>query len=54
VVTCTFRVQFPDGSAARITIPDMKFDPIPLNVSGRDAYIEMNFSFKATGYLLST
>jgi hypothetical protein len=53
-VNCTFRVQFPNTQVARITIPDMKFDPIPFAVSGRDAYVSMSFSFKATTYLLST
>jgi hypothetical protein len=52
-VSCTFRISFPDGTINRITIPDMKFDPIPFTVGGRDAYVEMSFSFKATTYLRS-
>lgn len=52
-VSVTFRLQFPSGVIARITIPDMKFDPIPLNAGQRDAYVEMNFTYKATSYLLS-
>jgi len=52
-VQATFRLQFPNGEAPRITIPDMHFDPIPINVGARDAYVEMSFSYKATGYILS-
>lgn len=52
-VSSTFRLQFPSGIVARITIPDMKFDPIPLNASQRDAYVEMSFTYKATSYLLN-
>ena len=52
-VAATFRVSFPQGTVARITIPDMKFDPIPFTVGGRDAYVEMSFTYKATGYLLT-
>lgn len=52
-VSCTFRISFPDGTINRITIPDMKFDPIPFTVGGRDAYVEMSFTFKAATYLRS-
>lgn len=52
-VNCTFRVAFPDGSNPKITISDMHFDPIPLNVPSRDAYVEMSFTYKATGYQLT-
>jgi hypothetical protein len=54
-VSCTFRTLFPinGGTVARITIPDMKFDPIPLSFSARDAYVEMGFVFKASRYLLN-
>lgn len=52
-VSCTFRIQFPNAAIARITIPDMKFDPIPFNVSARDAYVDMAFTFKSDRYLLS-
>lgn len=52
-VSASFRVSFPQGTIARIVIPDMKFDPIPFNVSGRDAYVDMSFTYKATQYLLA-
>lgn len=52
-VGCTFRIQFPDASIARITIPDMKFDPIPFNFSSRDAYVDVGLTYKASEYLLS-
>lgn len=52
-VTISFRAQFPDGSFARFTVPDAKFDPIPLNVGSRDAYVNITFTYKATKYLLA-
>jgi hypothetical protein len=52
-INCTFRIAFPNGASPKITIPDMHFDPIPLNVPNRDAYVEMSFTYKATGYLLT-
>lgn len=52
-VSATFRVQFPSGVIARFTVPDMKFDPIPINVSSRDAYVDMTFTYKASSYILS-
>ena len=53
-INLTGRLQFPNGAAPRITIPDAHFDPIPINVSSRDAYVEMTLTYKATGYILST
>lgn len=53
-ISVSFRVQFPNGQSARITIPNMEFDPIPFNVGGRDAYVDMNFSFKAETYILGS
>lgn len=52
-VSATFRITFPTGVIRRISIPNLKFDPIPLNIGGRDAYVEMSFSFKSNGYLLT-
>lgn len=52
-VGCTFRVQFPSQQIARISIPDMKFDPIAVNVGSRDAYVEMPFTFKSDRYILT-
>jgi len=53
VISATFRTVFPDGSVARITIPDMKFDPIPFNPGARDGYVSMTFTYKASSYILS-
>ena len=48
-----FRIQFPSGTVARITVPDIQFDDIGnLNVSGRDAFIDMTFSGKSNRYIL--
>ena len=52
-VSMTYRVSFPSGQIARVTVPDLFFDPIPLAMSGRDAYLDVSFTAKATGYLLS-
>lgn len=48
-----FRVQFPGGVSVRITVPDIKLEPIPFNVSGRDAYPEITLNYKASSYILS-
>lgn len=52
-VNATFRVNFPNGQAPKITLPDMHFDPIPFNVGNRDAYTEMSFSYKTSSYILT-
>jgi hypothetical protein len=52
-VSATFRYQFTTGVIARITVPNMKFDPIPLNSPERDRYVEMTMTYKASSYILS-
>ena len=48
-----FRIQFPSQVIARITVPDVQFDDIGnLNVSGRDAFLDMTFSGKSNRYIL--
>lgn len=54
IITAAFRMNFPNGDSPRITIPDMKFDPMPVNISARDAYVDMTFTYKASSYLIST
>lgn len=53
-ITLTFRITFPGGRVARIVVPDVKFDPIPLNDPARDAYVEMTLTYKGDRYTLST
>jgi hypothetical protein len=48
----TFRVSFPRG-AIRISVPDVKIDPIPLNVSSRDAYVDMTLTYKSNRYSIN-
>jgi len=52
-ISSTFRIQFPNGVIARIMIPDMKFDPIPLRAPARDQYLELAFTWKSDRYTLS-
>lgn len=52
-ISITFRVTYPNGKIAKVTIPECEFDPIPFNVGSRDAYVEMNFTFKAEKYSLA-
>jgi hypothetical protein len=52
-ISINFRAQFPNGIVARFTVPDVKFDPIPFNVSGRDAYVDTTLTYKSNRYLLS-
>jgi hypothetical protein len=51
-VTIVFRATFPDGDTVRVTIPEVEFDPVPLNFSNRDAYVELSFTYKAEKYSL--
>lgn len=53
-VTINFRFTFPSGSVGRIVVPNPAFDPIPLNVSGRDAYTDMTLTYSAESYSLFT
>lgn len=53
-VTLVFRATFPNGSIAKITIPEAEFDPVSFNVGARDSYVEMSFTYKAEKYSLST
>lgn len=52
-VSIVFRVTFPGGQVAKITIPEAEFEPIPFAASGRDAYVELGFAYKAEKYSLS-
>lgn len=52
-VNISMRVRFPDGTTARITIPDVAVDPIPLNIPARDQYVKMTLTFAASSYLLA-
>ncbi len=53
VINCTFRISFPNGQVARITIPEMQFDPIVLNIDARDSYPGMSFTYKSNRCLIS-
>lgn len=53
-VTIAFRISFPNRKVAKIIVPAPEFDPVPFNASGRDAYVEMSFTWKAEGYTLIT
>lgn len=53
-VTINFRCTFPNGSIARVVIPNPAFDPIPFNASGRDAYVETSVTYAAEGFTLIT
>lgn len=46
-VNLTARFAFPNGQTPRVIVRDLQFDAIPLNVPGRDAYVNVAFSFKA-------
>lgn len=53
-VSITFRVAFPNGDSARVTVPDVKIDPIGLNVGSRDGYVDTTISYKSDRYTLTT
>jgi hypothetical protein len=48
----TFR--FPNGDIPTLLIPDVSFESIPLNIGGRDEYVEQTLSGKASSYQLLT
>lgn len=52
-ISITFRISFPDGTIARITIPDAKFESVPLNFSGRDAYIDVTLTYASDRYQMT-
>ena len=52
-VNVGFRIQFPNGTIVRVTVPDIQFDDIgDLNVSGRDAFAAQTFSGKSNRFIL--
>jgi len=53
VISMTFRCEFPDGSLARVTIPDVKFEPIPFNSGAQDSYVDMTLNYKASSFIIS-
>ena len=46
-VNATVRLTFPNGDTPRILVKDMKFDPLPISVPSRDAYVNTGFSYKS-------
>lgn len=52
-VSITFRVTYPNGQVVKVTVPSVEFDAVPFNVSGRDAYAEMTFTYSAEKYILA-
>jgi hypothetical protein len=52
-VTIVFRVTWPSGKTAKVTIPEAEFDPVPFNVGSRDGYVEMGFTYKAERFDLT-
>lgn len=53
-ITINFRCTFPNGSIARVVIPNPAFDSLPFNVSGRDAYVETTVTYSAEAFTLLT
>jgi hypothetical protein len=43
---------FPGGDLLTISVIDLQFGPIPVNVGGRDEYVEWTFDAKASEYKL--
>ena len=43
---------FPNGDLPSIVVPDIYFEGIPLNIGGRDEFVELTLSGKARGYQL--
>lgn len=43
--------EFPDGTVRSLTIPDVAFGPIPIEVGSRGDYVKVDFQFKAKDML---
>lgn len=52
-ITLSCRASLPNGKVVKFTFPEMEFDPISVNVGGRDAYVAVSFSFKSEKYILT-
>lgn len=53
-INVKFVANLPDGTRPSITIPDLKFENIPLNAPARDQYVETTLSFKADDFMIET
>jgi hypothetical protein len=53
-INTKFVANMPDGTRPSITVPDLKFENIPFNVSARDAYVEINLSWKSEDFTIET
>lgn len=52
-VNITFRVSFPNGEVRRITLPQVEFAPMPLNVGGRDQYVDLTLNGEAEQFTVT-
>jgi hypothetical protein len=54
IISVVSVLNFPNGNRPRLSIADLKFGDIPLNMEGREAYVGMTMSWSADDYKLST
>jgi hypothetical protein len=52
-VNVTFTAEFPNGDRPRLTIADIKFSDIPMNMSARDQYVDVRLSGEAEDFTLA-
>jgi hypothetical protein len=53
-INITFRLQFPSGVVAKITVPDLQFDDIGnIDFGARESFVGMSFSAKSNRYILT-
>lgn len=53
VVSVVSTLNFPNGERPRIAIADIQLGDIPVNMGGREAYVDITFPFAADDYKLS-
>ena len=50
IFNITAVLQFPNGEAPSVVLPDVAFGPIPLNVPGRSEYVKSKVQGKASNH----
>lgn len=49
-VSLVFRTTFPSGEVTRITIPNPAFESVPVNVGGRDTYVDQTYTYGSSAF----
>ncbi len=51
-INCVFSFAFPETNLRpRVTLPDLKFSSIPINIGGRESYIDVRLSAECEDFI---